>query len=173
MQLSEAIQLIQHPVTKEKSAYADLGCGNGLFTKALAQLLAPQSTIYAVDKNQTALNSFSVDANIQLQKINIDFIKDDLPFKNLSGILMANSLHYVEDKTAFLLKAKASLAQDGYFLIVEYDTDKANHWVPYPVSFSSIHNLFERINFHSVQKLQAYPSRYWRNMYSALIIKNE
>ena len=52
MQLSEAIQLIQHPVTKEKSAYADLGCGNGLFTKALAQLVAPQSVIYAVDKNQ-------------------------------------------------------------------------------------------------------------------------
>jgi trans-aconitate methyltransferase len=173
VQLSEAIHLVQHLVTKEKSAYADLGCGNGLFTKALAQLLAPQSVIYAVDKNQTALNSFSVDANIQLQKINIDFIKDELPFKNLSGILMANSLHYVKDKANFLLKAKASLAQDGYFIIVEYDADKANRWVPYPVSFSSLLSLFERINFHSVQKLQTYPSRYWRNMYSALIKKNE
>ncbi len=171
MQLNEAINLIQHPVTKEKTSYADLGCGDGLFTKALAQLLAPQSVIYAVDKSQTALNSFSVDANIQLQKINIDFVKDELPFKNLSGILMANSLHYVEDKNAFLLKAKASLAPDGYFIIVEYDTDKANHWVPYPVSFSSLHNVFEKINFHSVQKLQTYPSRYWRTMYSALIKK--
>jgi SAM-dependent methyltransferase len=169
VQLSEAIHLVQHPEKKEKSAFADLGCGNGLFTKALAQLLAPQSTNYAVDKNQTALNSFSVDANIQLQKINIDFIEDEFPFKNLSGILMANSLHYVKDKTAFLLKAKASLAQDGYFIIVEYDTNKANRWVPYPVSFSSLHSLFERINFHSVQKLQTYPSRYWQNMYSALI----
>lgn len=101
MQLNEAINLIQHPVTKEKTSYADLGCGDGLFTKALAQLLAPQSVIYAVDKSQTALNSFSVDANIQLQKINIDFVKDELPFKNLSGILMANSLHYVEVKMLF------------------------------------------------------------------------
>ncbi len=173
MQIKEAINLIKHPVTKEKSAYADLGCGNGLFTKALAQLLAPQSVIYAVDKNQTALNSFSVDANIQLQKINIDFIKDEFPFKDLSGILMANSLHYVEDKNAFLLKAKASLSRGGYFIIVEYDTDKANHWVPYPISFSSLQSLFEKINFHSVQKLQTYPSRYWRTMYSALIKGNE
>jgi trans-aconitate methyltransferase len=138
VQLNEAIHLIQHPITKEKAVYADLGCGNGLFTKALAQLLAPQSTIYAVDKNQPALNGFSVDSNIQLQKINIDFIKDEFPFKNLSGILMANSLHYVEDKNAFLLKAKASLAPGGYFIIVEYDTDKANHWVPYPISFSAL-----------------------------------
>jgi trans-aconitate methyltransferase len=172
VQLSEAIKLIQHPVAKEKTAYADLGCGNGLFTKALAQLLAPQSIIYAVDKNQTALNSFLVDSNIQLQKINIDFIKDEFPFKNLSGILMANSLHYVEDKNPFLLKVKASLAPGGYFIIIEYDTDKANHWVPYPVSFSSLHILFEKINFHAVQKLQTHPSRYWRTMYSALIREN-
>lgn len=171
MQLNDAVKLIQHPIAKEKAAYADLGCGNGLFTRALAQLLAPQSVIYAVDKNETALNNFSVHANVQLKKINIDFVKDELPFKNLSGILMANSLHYVEDKNAFLLKAKASLAPDGYFIIVEYDTDKANHWVPYPVSFSSLHNVFEKINFHSVQKLQTYPSRYWRTMYSALIKK--
>ena len=169
MQLNEAFKLIQHTITKEKTAFADLGCGNGLFTKALAQLLSAQSIIYAVDKNQTALNSFSVDANIQLQKLNIDFIKDEFPFKNLSGILMANSLHYVEDKNAFLLKAKASLAPGGYFIIVEYDTDKANHWVPYPVSFSALHILFEKINFCSVQKLQTHPSRYWRTIYSALI----
>ena len=171
MQLDEAVKLIQHSIIKEKTAYADLGCGNGLFTKALAQLLMPQSVIYAVDKNSTALNSFSIDANIQLQKINIDFIKDEFPFKNLLGILMANSLHYVEDKNAFLLKAKASFAPNGYFIIVEYDTDKANHWVPYPVSFSSLHSLFVKINFHAVQKLQTYPSRYWRTMYSALIKK--
>lgn len=169
MQLNEAVNLIQHSIAKEKTAYADLGCGNGLFTKALAQLLAPLSVIYAVDKSQTALNSFFVDSNIQLEKLNIDFIKDELPFKNLSGILMANSLHYVEDKNAFLLKAKASLAPNGYFIIVEYDTDKVNHWVPYPVNFSSLHKLFEKINFHSVQKLQTHPSRYWQSMYSALI----
>ncbi len=138
MQLNEAFKLIQHPVIKEKTAYADLGCGNGLFTKALAQLLSAQSVIYAVDKNQTALNNFSVDANIQLQKINIDFIKDEFPFRNLSGILMANSLHYVEDKNAFLLKAKASLEPNGYLIIVEYDTDKASHWVPYPGKLFSI-----------------------------------
>jgi trans-aconitate methyltransferase len=172
MELNEALKLIQHAITKEKTAYADLGCGNGLFTKALAQLLSAQSVIYALDKNQTALNSFSVDSNIQLKKMNIDFIKDELPFKNLSGILMANSLHYVEDKNAFLLKAKASLSPNGYFIIVEYDTDKANHWVPYPVSFSSLHNLFNTIDFHAVQKLQTYPSRYWRTMYSVLISRD-
>ncbi len=169
MQLNEAVNLIHHFIKDEKAVYADLGCGNGLFTKALAQLLAPQSVIYAVDKNQTALKDFSVDSNILLKKLNIDFIKDELPFKNLNGILMANSLHYIQDKNAFLLKAKASLAPDGYFIIVEYDTAEANHWVPYPVSFSSLHKLFNTIDFHAVQKLQTHPSRYWRSMYSALV----
>lgn len=98
-------------------------------------MLAPHSLLYAVDKNETALNNFSVALNIQLKKLNIDFIKDAFPFKNLSGILMANSLHYVEDKNAFLLKATASLSQDGYFIIIEYDTDKANRSL---ISFTNL-----------------------------------
>ncbi len=169
MQLQEAVKLIYHSIKKEPTIYADLGCGNGLFTQALATLLALESVLYAVDKNKNSLNQVSVNEDINLGKFAINFIKEPLPFKNLSGILMANSLHYVRDKHNFLLKAKAALSGNGYFIIVEYNNAIPNPWVPYPIKFSKLENVFSEIGFTSVEKLQTYPSRYQGTMYSALI----
>ena len=47
MQLTEAIKLIQHKgiLQTEPQTWADLGCGAGLFTQALASLLHENSTI--------------------------------------------------------------------------------------------------------------------------------
>ena len=58
MQLSEAIELIQKiniPGNKPQ-VWADLGCGDGLFTRALATLLPEGSIIHAVDKVNTLSN---------------------------------------------------------------------------------------------------------------------
>ena len=93
MQLQEAVKLIYHLVKKKQTIYADLGCGDGLFTQALGQMLAPKSTLYAVDKDERALKHVSVTTGIELKKIALDFVNEQLPLKNLSGILMANSLH--------------------------------------------------------------------------------
>ncbi len=169
MQLKEAVHLIHHSIKKEQTIFADLGCGNGLFTHALSTLLAPGSILYAVDKNKNALEHVSVNNDIELKKLVLDFINEPLPFKNLSGILMANSLHYVRDKKAFLLKAKAAFTNDGYFIIVEYDNRLPNPWVPYPIKFSMLENVFGEVGFTSIQKLQTYPSRYQGTIYSALI----
>lgn len=172
MQLQEAVKLIYHLVKKKQTIYADLGCGDGLFTQALGQMLAPKSTLYAVDKDERALKHVSVTTGIELKKIALDFVNEPLPLKDLSGILMANSLHYVQDKYSFLLKTKAAMASDGYFIIVEYDNEKANRWVPYPIRFSELQNVFGKVGFTSVQKLQTYPSRYQGTMYSAIIKAN-
>jgi hypothetical protein len=33
---------------------------------------------------------------------------------------------------------KNYLGPDGQWIIVEYDTDKANTWVPFPLSFANL-----------------------------------
>ena len=66
---------------------------------------------------------------------------------------MANSLHYVKNKTDLLKKIKTCLNANGCFLIVEYDMEAANRWVPYPISFSSLTKLFHDVGFSFVEKI--------------------
>jgi len=171
MQLSEAIALIDNGRLQQhdKSIWADLGCGSGLFTHALSTWLAPESTVHAIDKASLHQlpNQFG---KVIIDKAQLDFVKEELPLPSLDGILMANSLHYVKDQIAFIKKTDKYLKKTGCFIIVEYDTESANPWVPYPLGFSSLKSLFTKAGYTSVSKLHERPSVYnSAMMYSALI----
>ncbi|MDR6568307.1 class I SAM-dependent methyltransferase [Chitinophaga ginsengisegetis] len=171
MDIRDAIALINHtPVTDgAQTVWADLGCGSGLFTYALANLLATGSTIYAWDKARPALSGLPNPHHITIQPGQLDFLKDDIPVSGLNGILMANSLHYVPGKPAFIDKISAHLQENGAFLIVEYETTKANPWVPYPVPFHALKALFHQAGFTSAVKLNERPSLYGSgHMYAAM-----
>jgi SAM-dependent methyltransferase len=148
--------------------WADLGCGNGLFTEALAQFLPRDSTIYGVDLRPTLYSE--VVNGVALFPVKADFINIPLPFSDLDGILMANSFHYVEDKPAFLEKLKGYLKPGAPLLFIEYDTDRpVPTWVPWPVSFASLQPLLKNAGWTNVQKLAERPSAYGHsNLYAAL-----
>ena len=59
MKLEEAVRLIGYEFVfiPQKHVWADLGCGSGAFTKALAVILPGNSVIYAVDKVKSVLNN--------------------------------------------------------------------------------------------------------------------
>ena len=173
MQLSEAIELIRHHSHSKTAGavWADLGCGAGLFTFALAHLLPPGSRVYGVDKNPVNFGPWLQPEGIRTLSVQLDFVADHLPLPALDGILMANSLHYVADQPALLDRLARSLKPGGRLLIVEYDTDKpVPQWVPYPLSFQSLRRLFEKAGYRTVQKLGERPSVYGRaRMYAAII----
>lgn len=171
MTIEEAIILIRDGVTKtvEPSHWSDLGCGTGVFTNALAMLLGNGSTILAVDvQGNLKVHEDSAAAAIEFKQL--DFVRQDLPVNMLDGILMANALHYVEDKVSFIEKLKLKLKDQGIIILVEYDTDRSNRWVPYPLKFSRCAELFSSLGFGSVTKIGERKSVYQSGkMYAALI----
>ncbi|ACU63291.1 class I SAM-dependent methyltransferase [Chitinophaga pinensis] len=173
MKLQEAIQLIQHkdlsvdtPVT-----WADLGCGSGTFTAALAHYLPAGSTIYAVDKAMSPDLHIPAPSVVEVSPYQLDFVKHELPFASLNGIIMANALHYVKDQAAFVRKLQKALRPDGILVMVEYDTDTpVPVWVPYPLSFTRLKKLFSAAGYGHIEKIGERPSIYGRaNLYASLI----
>jgi trans-aconitate methyltransferase len=172
MKLQEAIALIQAEnfYRRAPSVWADLGCGSGLFTEALANLLFAESTIYAVDKSLYSFKGKHAPDNIVIRKVESDFVNHISELKNLDGILMANSLHFVKDKKAFLKNAKDYFRAFPCFLIVEYDTDMSNPWVPFPISFKTLKLIFEELGYSRIEKLHEKKSLYnTAHIYSAII----
>ncbi|MVM31778.1 methyltransferase domain-containing protein [Spirosoma sp. HMF4905] len=157
--------------TSRKTVWADLGAGSGTFTRALAGLLQPGSTIYAIDTDKKALKTIpNLRHQVKIETYVADFIRDELPLPKIDGFLMANSLHYVSDQIAFLEKMSGYLMEVNDLLIIEYDTDTPNApWVPYPVSYRSLTNLVERIGYQTIHKLRERDSIYGNaTLYSAL-----
>ena len=116
--------------------------------------------ITAVDKQSQSL---------PFDFLKADFAKDDLPLSNLDGILMANSFHYIRDKAKLIKKLETYFSTNPTFLIVEYNTTRFNPWVPYPINYEKLYQLFTNLGYNTINKLNELPSRFGGRMYSALI----
>ena len=162
MELKEAVSLIQTDeiIQNKQTTWADLGSGSGLFTRALSGLLYIGSTIYAVDKRISSFQKNSFSDQVVVRTIESDFVRDDLKLENLDGILMANALHFVKDKKLFIEKVLPWFRDVPVFLLVEYDTDRSNPWVPYPVSFITLKKLFTEMGFGVLKKIGEKKSLY-------------
>jgi trans-aconitate methyltransferase len=105
MRLRDAIEMLADSGVDVlgPTTWADLGCGDGTFTLALADVLAAGSAIHAMDRDGSALRKIpSVHNAVRITTHHGDFTKQTWPFADLDGILMANSLHYVDDQAAFI-----------------------------------------------------------------------
>jgi len=169
MDQPDAINLIKDGVSllPTHQVWADLGCGKGTFTEALASLLPNQSVIYAIDKNECDLNGIPSEyGNVNIEKVVQDIFKIDLPLNNFDGILMANSLHYIRDKKSYLKKLFNHLTANGLLIILEYEARYSNPWVPYPIGINDLQNVLIEAGFRDVRKLGSVNSRYGHIIYS-------
>jgi ubiquinone/menaquinone biosynthesis C-methylase UbiE len=155
--------------------WADFGAGGGAFTLALRELVGPQADIYAVDKDRSRLAGLNqvyherFGDTAHLYVIVGDFSRSlaaqGMPM--LDGILMANSLHFFKDKETILRHVRTFLRPGGLLLLVEYNVDSGNFWVPHPLSFETFRLLAPRAGFSEPRLLAKRPSSFLRELYSA------
>jgi ubiquinone/menaquinone biosynthesis C-methylase UbiE len=86
---------------------------------------------------------------------------------------MANSLHFVRDKEPVLARVAGWLRPGGRLLVVEYDSDRGNTWVPHPMSYRTWEALAARTGFLETRLLRTIPSRFLGRIYSALSLSSK
>src|SRR5690606_36238586 len=99
---------------------------------------------------------------------------EPLPFENLDGVLMSNSLHFVEsDAQAAVLKGCAQLLrQGGALILVEYDQIRGNPWVPHPVSPARFRELTVGVGLGQLRAIGRRRSRYGpKDIYAVVALR--
>jgi ubiquinone/menaquinone biosynthesis C-methylase UbiE len=170
---ADHVALLTRGVTQGSGGtWADLGAGTGAFTLALADLIGPHGVIHAIDRDRAALAalrtafvSAAPHAEVRVQAA--DFGRR-LDLADLDGVVMANSLHFVEDKSAVLALVRGYLKHGGRLILVEYDSDRGNTWVPHPLSFETWRDVAKEAGFIDTRRLATVPSRFLDRIYSAL-----
>ncbi|HET8522716.1 MAG TPA: class I SAM-dependent methyltransferase [Thermomicrobiales bacterium] len=152
--------------------WADFGSGSGAFTLALRDIAGRDVEIWSVDQDRQTLQEQqrAFDRRFpgtHLHLVHASFTNVlDLP--PLDGLLVANAIHYVSDAAALLSFWRDYLKPDGRLIIVEYDTDSGNRWVPYPVSFHALRTIAPAAGFQPPVLLNTVPSRFLRRIYAAM-----
>jgi SAM-dependent methyltransferase len=152
--------------------WADLGAGSGAFTLALRELVGAEAVIHAVDRDRSRLSElerawrmrFGDTAGLHL--IPVDFTRP-LELPPLDGVMMANSLHFYKDKERLLQHVGSLLKPGGRLLLVEYNVDSGNFWVPHPLSFETYQAVAVQAGFRAPHLLGTRASSFLREFYSA------
>ena len=63
------------------------------------------------------------------------------------------------------------LKPGGALLLVEYNVDRGNPWVPHPLSFETFRDLAPQAGFSKPRLLTKHPSSFLREFYSAIAFK--
>jgi ubiquinone/menaquinone biosynthesis C-methylase UbiE len=175
MDHAEHVRLIRDGVVGGGPDWADLGSGRGAFTLALADLLGTTGRIVSVDRDAGALREQASELGRRFGDVSVgqriaDF-SQPLALGPLDGIVMANSLHFIQDKAAVLALVHGYLRDGGRLILVEYDADQGNTWVPYPLSFDTWRTTAEAAGFSDTRRLTSVPSRFLDSIYSAVSIR--
>jgi len=172
------VELLRPAELSLGGVWADLGAGSGAFTLALRELVGPEAEIHAVDRQGARLDALEkayrarFGDTAKLRILPADFTRAiDIP--PLDGALMANSLHFFKDKEELLRHVGALLKPGGLLLVVEYNVDRGNPWVPYPLSFETFRELAPHAGFSQPRLLAKRPSSFLREFYAAIAPRKE
>lgn len=172
MDHADHVALIRAGVEGAGRRWLELGAGEGAFTLALADLLGPGAEILASDRDVRVLGYLQARVRgsfpaTRLETRAFDFT-DAIPHGPFDGVLAANCLHFVRDRDATLRAIRFSLVPGGRLVVVEYDADRGNPWVPHPFSFETWRREAVATGFDEPRLIHRVPSRFLGAIYGAV-----
>jgi SAM-dependent methyltransferase len=173
MDHSDHVDLLKDAIPNPSGEWGEFGSGRGAFTQALAELIGPIGKIYSVDKNGGVLNeqAMAIQRRFSDQAPEIHYLVADytepLSLPAVDGLLLANTLHFQRHKGKTLRLCLEYLRPGGCLILVEYDVDRGNHWVPYPISYTTWQSLSRSCGYVNISLLAVKPSRFLGQIYSA------
>ncbi len=173
MNHADHVSLIRPGVEGAGLRWLELGAGEGAFTLALADVLGREGRpeIVAVDRDARALRGLTDRLTPRFPTTSLratvaDF-RDALPEGPFDGVLAANSLHFVTDPVDVLRRAAERLTERGRIVVVEYDADRGNAWVPHPFSSARFPTLATAAGLVGPREIGRVPSRFLGAIYAA------
>lgn len=143
---------------------------------ALRDIAGPLARIYAIDSNPGVLRGLIDQVELIFPDTNLIVQVADmtgpLDLPPLDGIIAANSLHFVEQRkqTGVLREWRSLLKPEGRVIVVEYDADEGNRWVPYPVSFRSLQRMASNAGYQPPKQIGSRGSHFLNSIYAALLL---
>lgn len=169
------VNLLRNGITQPGGVWADFGSGSGAFTLALRELVGPDAEIYSIDQDGGRLRDQERAFKQMFPGSNVHYLRADfskaLTLPPLDGIVMANALHYFKDKEKLLRHVAMFLKPGGAFILVEYNVDTGNMWVPHPLSWNTYQKLAPRAGFDTPRLLGTHSSRFLEGFFSAIAYK--
>ena len=117
-------QMIDSMDLKPGSTLIDVGSGSGAYVYEACQVLGPSGKVIAIDIDQDKLKM--VKDTAQVGGFMIDTLVADLENKIVLGdysadyVLLANTIHMIENKSGLLNECARILAPRGQMLLVEW-----------------------------------------------------
>ncbi len=173
MDHDDHVALIRDGVEGVGGRWLELGAGRGAFTLALADLLGPAADLTAVDRDGSDLSPLSAALSGRFPAARLHTVTQDFtmplafPGAPFDGLLAANALHFVTDPAPVLSAVRSFLRPGGRIVVVEYDADIGNPWVPHPFSYRRWEAIAAAAGLEETRLIGRVPSRFLGAIYAA------
>jgi precorrin-6B methylase 2 len=174
MNHTDHVALLRGGIERPGGVWADFGSGTGAFTLALADLIGREGVIYSIEQDRSALAQQERSLRAHFPDAIVHYHAADFTrslrasVPALDGIVMANALHFQRRPEPIVQLLKSYLRSQGRFIIVEYNIEQGNSAVPFPVSYRHWEELARSCGFTRTQLLTTRPSRFLKEIYSAV-----
>jgi ubiquinone/menaquinone biosynthesis C-methylase UbiE len=169
--------LLPHCISSTGGVWADIGCGDGVFTTVLQEIIGPGGRIVAVDIDAGALKQLRDRFGQHHPQVDVETVLADftapLALPELDGFVIANALHFVDPnlRSGVFTDLAAHLKPGGRTIVVEYNTHASSPAVPFPLDLDGFLALAMAAGLEAGHIAARVPSSFLGEMYAGVALK--
>lgn len=148
---------------REGGEYADLGCGAGYFTIAVAERIGPRGTVYALDVQPEMLRELRA----RIRERELDNIlpilsrERELPLPDgaIEALWTANTFHELDAPFEVMLEVRRVLRRDGRAFVIDWKREETPVGPPVEerVGVADVLETLRRAKFREIREHDVYP----------------